>query len=111
MMKFTIPGMAAILSTTLVTPVLAQAVIQQPSAPSQKRILLDRGVADAMALAPPSRFLAPGNETTTRPWSAPTGHRQPGIADVPASTSASQQILDQEDANVNRIIRGVCRGC
>jgi predicted ATPase len=111
MIKFTILGVAAILSTTLATPVLAQAVIQEPSAPSQQRVVFDRAMADAMAFAPPSRSLAPGNETTTRPWSAPIGHRQPGVADVPASTSASQQTLDQEDANVNRIIRGICRGC
>ncbi len=52
-----------------------------------------------------------GHETTTRPWSAPVGHRQPRVADVPAPTSASQQTLDPEDANVDRMIRGVCRGC
>jgi hypothetical protein len=50
-------------------------------------------------------------ETTTRPWSAPVGHRQPRAADVPTSTSPSQQTLDQEDANVDRKISNVCRGC
>jgi hypothetical protein len=49
-----------------------------------------------------------GSETTTRPWSAPIGHRQPRAIDVPASTP---QILDQEDAEVDRKISGVCRGC
>ena len=87
MTKFTIIGAGVILLTTLATPVFAT------------------------AFAPPSRSVAPGSETMTRPWSAPTGHRQPGIADVPASTSLSQQSLDQEDANVERAIRGVCRGC
>jgi hypothetical protein len=87
MTKFTILGAGVILLTTLTTPVIA------------------------MAFAPPSRSVASGNETTTRPWSAPTGHRQPGVADVPASTSLSQQTLDSEDANVERAIRGVCRGC
>ena len=42
---------------------------------------------------------------------APIGHRQPRTADVPASTSGSRQILDQEDARVDRSIRSVCRGC
>ena len=107
MTKFTLLGVTAILSTTLATPVLAQTVPFQ----RQEVAVLDRAVADAMAFAPPSRSLAPGNETTTRPWSAPVGHRQPGVADIPASTSASQRILDQEDENVNRIIRGICRGC
>jgi hypothetical protein len=93
---------------TLATPVLAQVMT---STPFQRTALLDPAVADATAFAPPSRSLAPGNETTTRPWSAPVGHRQPAVADVPASASASQQPLDPEDANVDRAIRGVCRGC
>jgi len=108
MTKFTILSATAILSMTLATPVLAQVMT---SAPSQRAALLDPAVADAMAFAPPSRSLAPGNETTTRPWSAPVGHRQPGVADIPASRSVSQQTIDPEDANVQRAIRGVCRGC
>lgn len=87
MTKFTIICAGVILLTMLATPVFAT------------------------AFAPPSRSVAPGSETMTRPWSAPTGHRQPGIADVPASTSLSQRGLDPEDANVERAIRGVCRGC
>ncbi|MEI9923980.1 MAG: hypothetical protein WDN50_11090 [Bradyrhizobium sp.] len=87
MTKFTILSAGVILLTTLATPVLA------------------------MSFSPPSRSVAPGNETMTRPWSAPTGHRQPAVADIPASTSLSQQSLDPEDASVERAIRGVCRGC
>ena len=49
--------------------------------------------------------------TTTRPWSAPIGHRQPRAIDIPASVSAHQEIIDLEDVNVDRKIRGVCRGC
>jgi hypothetical protein len=51
------------------------------------------------------------NETATRPWSAPVGHRQPRAADLPASISADQPNLDPEDAMVDRKIKGVCRGC
>jgi hypothetical protein len=100
MTKFTLLGVAAILSTTLPTQVLAQTVPFQ-----------HRAVADAMAFAPPSRSTTPGKEMTTRPWSAPVGHRQPGVTDVPASTSVPQQTFDQEDANVDRIVRSICRGC
>ena len=50
-----------------------------------------------------------GGETTTKPWSAPVGHRQPRAADIPPSVSP--QALDQEDINVDRKIRNVCRGC
>src|ERR1700719_5096145 len=98
MTKFTMLGAAAILSTTLATPVLAQTVPFQ----RQQVAVLDRAIADTMAFAPPSRSVAPGNETTTRPWSAPVGHRQPSVADIPASTSASQQTFDQDDEHVNR---------
>jgi hypothetical protein len=126
MTRFVFVGVAAILSTATATPVFAQAVIQEPgayafyhpngdlgigSAPSQRRDVVGRGTADALAFAPPSRSVATGQETTTRPWSAPVGHRQPRAADVPAPTSASLQTLDSEDANVDRRIRNVCRGC
>ena len=83
------------------------------SAPSQRQDVptVSHGTADAMASTPSVRPWAAGNETATRPLSAPVGHHQPSAADVPTSTSASEQILDQEDANVDRIVRGVCRGC
>ena len=68
------------------------------------------GLAAILSVAIATPVLAAG-ETTTRPWSAPVGHRQPRAADVRASTSASEQILDQEDANVDRKISNVCRGC
>ena len=73
-----------------------------------KSKLLFLAVVLSAAITTPA--LAAG-ETTTKPWSAPVGHRQPRAADVPASTSASQQTLDQEDANVDRKISNVCRGC
>jgi hypothetical protein len=68
------------------------------------------GLAAILSAAIATPVLAAG-ETATKPWSAPVGHRQPRAADVPTSTSASQQTLDQEDANVDRKISNVCRGC
>ena len=79
-------GLAAILSAAIASLALAQAMSQQPLASAS-------------------------NETATRPWLAPVGHRQPRAIDVPTSTSTSQQIVDQEDAIVDRKIRGICRGC
>ena len=128
MAKCSLLSVAAILSTAIAAPVFAQPVNQEPSAyalylpngalgvgsaPSQRQDVptVSHGTADAMASAPSIRPWAAGNETATRPWSAPVGHHQPGAADVPTSTSASEQILDQEDANVDRIVRSVCRGC
>ena len=69
------------------------------------------GVAAILSTVLANPVLAAGRETATRPWSAPVGHRQPRAADIPASISASQQTLDQEDANVDRKIRNICRGC
>jgi hypothetical protein len=50
-------------------------------------------------------------ETTTLPWTAPVGHRQPSASDVPATALGAQHGLDQEDAAVDRKISGICRGC
>jgi hypothetical protein len=52
-----------------------------------------------------------GQETTTRPWTAPIGHRQPHASDVPATALALPDLLDQEEAIVDRKISGICRGC
>jgi len=72
-----------VLAVTMATPTFAQDVVQE---------------AGMYAI----------NETTTRPWSAPVGHRQPRAADAPASANVH---IDPEDAIVDRKIRGVCRGC
>jgi hypothetical protein len=103
MIKFAFLGVTAILSTAIATPVLAQAVIQEPGAYAFGDPDGDLGIAP--------RASQRGSETTTRPWSAPVGHRQPRAADVPASASVSQHSLDQEDADIDRKIRSVCRGC
>lgn len=69
------------------------------------------GMAAILSASIAGPVLAAGRETTTRPWLAPVGHRQPRTADIPASPSPSQQTLDQEDAYVDRKISNVCRGC
>ena len=128
MTRFTRLGVATILSTALITPVLAQSVIQDPGLhafyhpnresrngrrPTHRRdvVVARRDAANAMASAPSFHPSIAGKETTTILWSAPVGHRQPRPADVPTSTSASHDVLDQEDAVVDRKISGICRGC
>lgn len=118
--------MSAFLSTAIAAPLCAQAVVQEPdayalylpnvataigSAPPQPRdvSIVNHGLADAVRSAPSVRPWKAGNETATKPWLAPAGHHQPTAADV--LESDSQLTLDQEDANVDRIVRGVCRGC
>src|SRR5260370_2438372 len=128
MTKFTLLGVAANLSTAIATISLAQNAIQElgpyasyhqdgnlgiASATIQQRemTVVGRGTADVMASAPSIPSSKRGLETATRPWSAPVGHRQPRAADVPTSTSVSQQSLDEEDANIHRKINSVCPGC
>ena len=67
--------------------------------------------ADAMLSVSSGRPWTPGNETATRPWSAPAGHHQPRAVDVLTSASSVEQFLDDEDARVDRIVRNICRGC
>ncbi len=100
-------GFAAILSVAAAAPELAQATIRQPGA----FVIPDRGTAGAMAPVRLVQLAATGNETATRPWSAPVGHRQPRAADIPASVSTSRQLIDPEDVGIDRKIRGICRGC
>jgi hypothetical protein len=45
------------------------------------------------------------------PWPAPVGHRQPRTADVSGLAPQTQDFLDRENADVDRKIQGVCRGC
>jgi hypothetical protein len=128
MTKRLLLSMSVILSTAITAPVFAQAVVRETdayalylpkvraeigSAPPQRRDapIASHDTDDATPSAPSARPWRAGNETAIRPWSAPSGHHQPRAADVSASTSASQQILDQEDANVDRLVRSVCRGC
>src|SRR5882724_7442489 len=66
------------------------------------------GLAAILSAVIATPALAAG-ETATRPWSAPVGHRQPRAVDIPPSVSP--RVLDQEDIEVDRKIRGVCRGC
>jgi hypothetical protein len=126
MTKRLLLGMSAILSTAIAAPLFAQAVVQEPDAyalyfadvgtaigsePPQRQdvSIVNHGLADAIRSAPSARPWKAGDETVTRPWSAPAGHHQPTAADV--LESDSQLTLDQEDAKVDRIVRGVCRGC
>lgn len=43
------------------------------------------------------------------PLSAPVGHRQPRIGDVPNEKGVTK--LDAEDAALDRKIKSICRGC
>ncbi len=47
------------------------------------------------------------------PWPAPVGHRQPRADQVPSEkdTSKANAAADKEDAELDRRIKSICRGC
>lgn len=77
------------------------------------RMLVVVAIVSAMGAASAQSFQpsAAGKETSTKPWAAPVGHRQPHASDVPATTMGSLDFLDREDAYIDRKISGICRGC
>jgi hypothetical protein len=126
MIKSFLLSMFVILSTAIAAPVFAQAVAQEPDAyalylpkvvtgtgsalPQQRDVsIINPGKTETLPSALSPRPWKAGNEMATKPWSAPVGHHQPTAVDV--LESDSQLSLDQEDAKVDRLVRGICRGC
>ena len=112
MIRFSVPAMATVMTLSFAVPVSVQATAHGAS---RCRLPFEALENDTLP-APTADAIPPGCETVTRPWSAPVGHRQPQAADVQtkdvtSSTSSIDQALVQENARVNRLIQGVCKGC
>ena len=54
-----------------------------------------------------------GNSSTKRqePLPAPVGHRQPRADQIPQGSTAAQEAEKREDAELDRRIKSICRGC
>jgi hypothetical protein len=121
-------SMSVVLLTAIAAPSFAQSVAREPdayalylpnvrtgietAAPEQRDvsiIIIRPDKTEIMPSAPSLRPWKAGNEMATKPWSAPVGHHQPTAVDV--LESDSQLRIDQEDAKVDRVVRGICRGC
>jgi hypothetical protein len=104
-----------ILSWVTATPGVAGEVAKQPNAYALNIPNAAAAMGPAQHQQGASTEVAPvrpwkaGSETATLPWSAPVGHHQPNAVDV--SAADQQRAIDQEDARVDRIVRGICRGC
>ena len=126
--KFSLLSIIMLQITAIATPVYPQEVAldlgacassgqksdlesKSASSPPRKVFVVDRPTDDAMASVSSGRPWTPGNETATRPWSAPAGHHQPRAIDVLTSASSFEQFFEEEDARVDRIMRNICRGC
>jgi hypothetical protein len=116
--------MTTILALAFATPASLQATVRQ--APACR--LSVEALNGAGPPAPTANALPPGCETSTLPWSAPVGHRQPQAIDVSSSASSSvsssasssvsssasssiDQAVLEENARIDEVIKGVCRGC
>jgi hypothetical protein len=108
----TVPGSSVLAQTENQGPVAyaaASALSHSAIAVRERAVpAIASGTAETVRLATSSMS---GPATATKPWPAPVGHRQPRATDIPASAPSSQQMSDPEDANIDRIIKGICRGC
>lgn len=108
MIRYTLSGLAIVLPLTFALPVSAQATAHEPSG-CRLSIEAEGGGTPA----PTTDALPRGCETSTLPWSAPVGHRQPQAADVTSSkpSLSIDHALAEENARVDRLVKGICRGC
>ena len=108
MTRLALLGMTTILALAFAAPASLQATVRQ--APACR--LSVEALNGAGPPAPTANALPPGCETSTLPWSAPVGHRQPQWAIVISSRSSSiDQAVLEENAQIDKLIKGVCRGC
>jgi hypothetical protein len=108
MIRYTLSGLAIVLPLTLAMPVSAQATAHEPL---ECRLSIE--AEGGTPPAPTADALPRGCETITIPWSAPVGHRQPQAADVTLSkpSSSIDRALSEENARVDQLVKGICRGC
>lgn len=90
----------------LITTVALLAIIRSPAAIAQTT-----GSARWSA-GPASPTLSSSLMPDTRSsGSAPIGHRQPHARGVPSENSNDIERISEEDAEVDRKINNICRGC
>ena len=53
----------------------------------------------------------PSSSGRQMPWPAPTGHRQPRLDQVPDTSGNSSDAMKREDAELDRKLKSICRGC
>jgi hypothetical protein len=95
MTNLSLLGTAAVLSLMFASSTPVQAATYDSSACPNSSM--------TSANAPASSVWLPrGCETSTKPWSAPVGHRQPQATDIPSSISF-EQTLDEENARIDRV--------
>jgi hypothetical protein len=68
-----------------------------------------------MLTAGPAAVAQTGNSSSGKqtPWPAPVGHRQPRADQVPSEkdTMSGSDAMKREDAELDRKLKSICRGC
>lgn len=73
-----------------------------------------------MLMAGPAAIAQTGNSSSGKqtPWPAPVGHRQPRADQVPSekdlgtnSGTGANDAMKREDAELDRKLKSICRGC
>jgi hypothetical protein len=61
----------------------------------------------------PAAIAQTGNSSSGKQglWPAPVGHRQPRADQVPPENSSTTDANKREDAELDRKLKSICRGC
>jgi hypothetical protein len=75
--------------------------------------LVDTSVAIAYAAGSRNRAAPPATNLGQQllPGDAPVGHRQPRADQVPSEKSPMDDSINRENAALDRMTKGICRGC
>ena len=67
---------------------------------------------DSMRNAPPASVKRAQQGDQPRPTlEAPVGHRQPRAGDIPETGPNDPGRIDAQDRELDRMIKGICKGC
>jgi hypothetical protein len=75
--------------------------------------LIDSSVAIAQTVGSRNPSAPPPSTNPDKPGEAPVGHRQPRADQVPSEKNLMNpnDPVNHENAELDRMIKGICRGC
>ena len=76
--------------------------------------LIDSSVAIAQTVGSRNPSAPPPSTNPDKPGEAPVGHRQPRADQVPAEKNLMgdpNDPINRENAALDRMVKGICRGC
>ena len=73
--------------------------------------LVDTSVAIAQTAGNPAAHRSTNSGQQFLPGDAPVGHRQPRADQVPSEKNPMDDSINRENAALDRMTKGICRGC